>query len=197
MSDDQKNDGDDPIQDESIITSEQIGKKRGWSFYVPILILIFLVYMMFTSAPPHPLLEQAAPDFSLERLGDNTSSVTLSEHLGSEVVVLDFWATWCYQCREGLPILDGIAQEYADKDVVFYAVNVREPKDLVQDYVKSLNLKLDVLMDTYVEASTDYAASNLPQTVIIDKEGIIQDIHIGVSSSYRNEITQKLDELLN
>lgn len=196
MSSEQDIEGDDPIQEESIITSEQIGQKRSWSFYVPIVILIFLVYMLF-SGGPHPLLGQAAPDFSLERLGDNDGLVTLSEHFGNEVVVLDFWATSCPPCREGLPILDDIAQEYADKDVVVYAVNIFEPEETVLAFVESINLKLDVLLDTYAETSDDYAVSYIPQTVIIDKEGIIQDIHVGVSSGFRYEITQKLDELLN
>lgn len=181
--------------------SRQTGKggagntKRRWSSYVPLLLLALVLYIV-SSCSNHPLEGKEAPDFELSPLGQSETVVSLSDHLGEDVVVLDFWASWCPPCRDGLPILDDIAQAYADEAVQIYAINIREPEDTVQDFVDSIDLQLDVLMDDYAETAAAYDVSSIPQTVIIGKDGQVRDIHIGVGMGFQSDIEKALDTLL-
>jgi len=78
----------------------------------------------FTDKKPHKLVGEPAPATTLKLL--DGESVDLQKHRGKQIVILDFWATWCGPCVQTMPTLDKIAQDYKDKDVVFYAVNQQE-----------------------------------------------------------------------
>ena len=128
-------------------------------------------------APPTELEGKAAPDFTLKTI--NGEDVTLSA-LKDSVVVLDFWATWCGPCREGMPHLDKIADELKATGVKVYAVNLEETKEDVQAFIKETNLKLPVLLDSSGDVGRLYRAQGIPETVIIDRNGIVKKVYVGL-----------------
>ena len=73
-----------------------------------------------------PLLDESVPMFTLDMVGGGR--LDLGKHRNKDVVILDFWASWCGPCRIGLPILNKVAQDYKDKNVVFYAINLKESR---------------------------------------------------------------------
>ena len=137
-----------------------------------------LVYKLF-SGGTHPLTGKMAPDFQMPLL--NGQPVSLADHRGKEVVVLDFWASWCPPCRESLPLLDQVAREHTGQPVAIYAVNIREGRELVSEFSKVNKLSLPILLDDTGLVSDDYGVSEIPQTVIIDRAGRIHTIHTGLS----------------
>jgi thiol-disulfide isomerase/thioredoxin len=139
---------------------------------------LFILYRLFVPRT-HALVGQSAPAFRLTNLAGQ--EVALADHLGKDVVVLDFWASWCPPCRKGLPVLDSVAKAYAGEPVAVYGVNIREGKSLVQNFLRDRQLSLNVLLDETGMVADDYGVSGIPQTVIIDKTGQITNIHVGVS----------------
>lgn len=143
--------------------------------------------------PAYGLLGRPAPAFTLRTLdGKPVSLATLK----GKVVILDFWATWCPPCRAGLPILERVAEDYRDKDVVFYAVNCGEQAREVKAFLQQSGLEIPIALDTSKAVARKYLMTAIPQTVVIDKEGVVQVVHIGLSSSLEQMMHRNLDALL-
>ncbi|MFN8589483.1 MAG: redoxin family protein [Candidatus Eisenbacteria bacterium] len=120
---------------------------------------------------------EPARDFTLA--GMDGKRVTLSK-LRGKVVVLDFWATWCGPCRRWMPIVEKVSRELAPKGVVLYAVNVRESKDEVRQYLTRTGVKVPVLLDADGSISTAYGAVSIPLTVIVGRDGKIAKTLVGL-----------------
>jgi thiol-disulfide isomerase/thioredoxin len=142
---------------------------------------------------PNPLLGKEAPEFSLELL--DGSKANLSENKG-KIVILDFWATWCGPCRRGLPIVASVAEKYKDKGVVFYAVNQGEATEDIKKFLKDSKLTCPVALDTEDEVGELYGVRGIPHTVIIDKEGTVQVVHVGFSPDLKESLERDIESLL-
>ncbi len=142
----------------------------------------------------HPLVGQPAPTFTAPLMGGGI--LDLSQHLGKEVVLLDFWATWCPPCRRGLPAIAAIAETYHGKGAVVYAINLMEPESVVGAYLKEADLRLPVAFDADGGIARLYEVSGIPQTVFIGKDGIIRDVHVGVSLGFESAVKRQIAALL-
>jgi len=138
-------------------------------------------------------LESPAPDTTLNVLDGAT--VKLSDHIGKQVVVLDFWASWCGPCRRGLPIIQKAADQFADADVVFYAINLREDEDTIKKFFGEAGLTLPVVMDDGTLGDA-FGVSGIPHTVIIGKDGTIQTVHTGFSLELETQLPEEISAAL-
>lgn len=109
------------------------------------------------------------PDFIVSDAEGNM--VKLSDFKGKPIV-LNFWATWCHYCKEGMPHFEEAYKKYPD--VQFVMVNatdgVQETMDKAKDYIKSKNYTFDVYYDTMINAVRNYGVSGLPMTFFIDRD---------------------------
>lgn len=129
-----------------------------------------------------------APDFTLPTLDDQP--VTLSELRGN-VVVLDFWATWCPPCVHGLPLLNEFAKWATEsgEPIKVYAVNVMERVESeqrrakVQGFWTAKGFTMQTLLDADDSVANRYGFSSLPTTLIIGQDGIILAIHRGLQQN--------------
>jgi thiol-disulfide isomerase/thioredoxin len=115
------------------------------------------------------------------------------------VIILDFWATWCGPCRESLPTLSEVAAQHKDRGVAFFAIDVEESPEDVRAFLAETMLKLTVVMDADSAISSLYKLKYFPQTVIIDKDGNVAFVHVGVPprmSDLKAELMRQLDQLL-
>lgn len=142
---------------------------------------------------PDALKGKPAPAIKLGMLGEGT--LDLANHLGKDVVILDFWASWCAPCRKGLPIASKVADQFKDKNVVFYAVNIGETPDVAQGFLSQTGLKIPVALDIDREAQQKYQANSIPKMVIIGKDGIVHEVHEGLAPSLESDLTKTLTEL--
>lgn len=146
--------------------------------------------------PAGTLLGQPAPDFALRSWeGEN---MRLSEHTG-EVVLINFWATWCGPCRQEMPRLDEIYGKYRRAGLVLFSVNLDEANNLdaAREMASTLRISYPVLFDARKEVSRAYDAGTMPLTVLIDREGVVRYVSEGYKVGYETRYTDKLRELLN
>jgi DsbE subfamily thiol:disulfide oxidoreductase len=112
----------------------------------------------------------AAPDFTLP--DPRGKKVSLRDYRG-KVVFLNFWATWCESCREEMPSMERLYQEFKGKGLEIVAVNVKDKRPDALAFVKELKLNYPVLMDPEGEVGLLYGAFGLPVTYLIDRKGIV------------------------
>jgi len=154
-------------------------------------------YFKSMSAQPqqHPLLGQAAPQFTTADVDGR--KFDLASQRG-KVVVLDFWATWCGPCVEAMPVISEVAGEMAEQGVVVFAVNVGEGAEEIKPFLSRLQIGLPVLMDPDGKISDAYAATAIPQTVLIGKDGRVEAVHVGIAGPepFRAKLSEQLKALV-
>jgi thiol-disulfide isomerase/thioredoxin len=144
--------------------------------------------------PAFKLKGKPAPEVSLDLLGGGKMS--LAEHKGKDIVILDFWATWCGPCVEGLPIVSEVAKESAGKNVVFYGVNQQEEPAAIEAFVKEHKLDLKVALDKQGAAGNAFAVNGIPQTVIIGKDGIVKVVDVGIMPNFQERLKRDLEKVI-
>lgn len=154
-------------------------------------------YFQSMSAQPqqHPLLGRAAPDFTTEDV--DGKKFELASQRG-KVVVLDFWATWCGPCVEAMPVISEVAGEMAEQGVVVFAVNVGEGAEEIKPFLSRLQLGLPVLLDPEGKIAGAYAATAIPQTVLIGKDGLVEAVQVGIAGPepFRAKLSEQLKALV-
>lgn len=158
----------------------------AWRRLVPPLLAAALVGVLGYTLlrPAHnattggPLIGKAAPPFSLQSL-DGTQ-VSLSD-LRGRPVVLNFWASWCGPCREEAPMFrelsarQGGASGVAILGILFQETNEKSARDFIQEY----ELAYPNLRDPGINTGVDYGVSGIPETVFIDRQGVVQHMDRG------------------
>jgi thiol-disulfide isomerase/thioredoxin/outer membrane lipoprotein-sorting protein len=143
--------------------------------------------------PPHKLLGEQAPAFESTTL--DGKPLKLAE-LAGKVVVLDFWATWCGPCVRALPEISATTAKYKDRGVVFFAVNQGEEASIIKEFFTSQKLDPPTLLDLEGKVGSAYAVEGIPQTVVIDKNGKIQVVHVGAGPGIGEKLAKELDDVL-
>jgi peroxiredoxin len=145
-------------------------------------------------------VDAAAPDWSLTDL--DGKAVRLSD-LRGQVVVLDFWATWCPPCREELSHVQALHGEYAGRNVRILAVNCERAPDpeswdkIVRRYVQSNNFTFTVVNDLENKVNEAYGVDAFPSVFVIDKAGTIRYFNRGFAPSIREILKAQIDSLAN
>lgn len=154
-------------------------------------------FMEDKSAEPttvHPLVNKPAPAFNIDTM--DGAKFDLASQKG-KIVVLDFWASWCGPCTMALPIINEVTSSVKDKDIVFLAVNIQETPDQIKQYLDKKNLKFTVGMDPEGKISELYQVREIPQAVIVGKDGIVAEVVVGFSPDMKETFAKRLDEVAN
>jgi len=124
------------------------------------------------------LTGNGAPNFELLNL--NGQSVRLGDYLG-QVILLDFWATWCGPCRVEQPIIAKLYQDYKEKGLAVFGVNAEAPA-IVEKYLKKQGLDFPVLTDAEKTVRTLYGCQAIPMLVVINRQGVVTKENVGEMS---------------
>ena len=123
-----------------------------------------------------PQVGEAAPDFSMS-MQDGTQ-LRLSD-LRGRVVLVNFWATWCAPCKEEMPDLQRLADEYGER-VVVLGINKLELLDVIGPFAQKTAVSYTLVPNPAGDISDRYAAKNIPVTYFITGDGTVGSVQIGV-----------------
>ena len=145
--------------------------------------------------PKSPLVGKTAPKFSLPTL-DQKSTVSLNQLLGNKILVINAWASWCYPCQQETPDLVAMSKKYTGK-VEFVGINMTSDDSVTdaKSFVHKYGISYPVLLDTKGAFSHDYQVIGYPTTFIVDPNGTIVNVHIGILT--KNQIQQLINEAMN
>ncbi len=139
------------------------------------------------------LTGQAAPDFVLKSSsGDN---LRLSEYRG-DVVMINFWATWCGPCRQEMPLLDDLYARYNRVGFNLLGVNIDDDARRAMQMIEELGVNFPVLFDDSKEVSKLYQVEAMPVTVLVDREGTVRHVHHGYKPGYEEKYLTEIRSLL-
>ena len=134
-----------------------------------------------------------APEFTLKDA--NGQTVHLSDYKG-KVVLLDFWATWCGPCKIEIPWFMEFEQQLKDRGFAVLGVSMDEDGwNVVKPYIQQYKVNYRILLGNDQVGEIYGGVESLPTTFIIDRQGKIASVHIGLSGKdeFKNAITQLLD----
>lgn len=149
----------------------------------------FLVSMAAIADIP----EGAAPDFTLKSAsGEN---LRLSE-LRGEVVMINFWASWCAPCRQEMPLLDELYNQYHPLGFTILGVNVEEDSAKAKQMLQENPVNFPVVFDNKSAVSKLYDVVAMPSTVLVDRDGNVRYLHRGYKPGYEEAYQQQVRELI-
>ena len=134
-----------------------------------------------------------APNFTLPtRTGEQ---VTLSD-LQGQVVMINFWASWCGPCREEMPLLEQIHQRYERLGFTLLGVNVEEDSKMAENWLKDRPVSFPILFDPENGVSKLYDVAAMPSTVIVDRKGNVRYLHHGYQPGYEDDYQNQIRALV-
>lgn len=168
---------------------------RNWKIVAGVLLLLAATLVACGDSEPSGLSGvnegNLASDFTLEAL--DGSEVSPSEYRGN-VVLINFWATWCPPCRAEIPDIEGAYRARKDDGLVVLGVDVEESREAVAPFVEAMGMTYPVLLDESGQVLKMYRAIGLPMSLILDQDGVIQVRHMGALTGAQLEdyLTQVL-----
>jgi len=146
-----------------------------------------------TSLASSGLEGKVAPDFALK--SSSGENPRLSEYRG-DVVMINFWATWCGPCRQEMPLLDELYARYERVGFKLLGVNIDDDSRRAMQMIEELGVNIPVLFDARKEVSKLYQVETMPTTVLLDRDGNVRYVHHGYKPGYENEYLDEIRSLL-
>jgi peroxiredoxin len=136
-----------------------------------------------------------APEFTLQSL--SAGKLSLSDYRG-KVVLLNFWATWCMPCRQEMPSMERLWQQYQNKGFAILAVSTDEGgASRVKSFVKRLKLSFPVVLDADSKVSDLYQVSGLPVSFLVDRQGRVAAKITGSADWMDDKAIARIEGLLH
>lgn len=138
---------------------------------------------------------QKAPDFALKDIEGKT--VRLSDFAG-KVVMVEFWATWCYPCKEFGPAVNKLFLKYRDRGFAVLGISVDKSSNVgaeVASFMKELGLIYQTLIDTE-DVAGQYGVFSIPTSFLIDKSGMLVHKHMGYNPDLEESLRKEIEALL-
>jgi peroxiredoxin len=155
--------------------------------------LFAIVLIMFCATAISAEMKGKAPDFTLKSM--HGQNLKLSEQRGN-VVLINFWASWCGPCRQEMPLLNDIYLRYRKMGFTLFGVNVEEDSSKAKKMVADLKVAFPILYDTTNAVSKLYNVEAMPTTIIVDRDGNMRFLHRGYKPGYEEDYEKQIRELM-
>lgn len=145
---------------------------------VAIVALVALFESMQSARAKEVRVGAPAPEFTLRTTDGRT--VSLADYKG-KVVLVNIWATWCPPCRQEIPSMVNLSNEMKGKDFEILAVSIddRDLPNALLSFAQEYKMGFPILMDTDKQVAVAYKTTGVPESFLVDRDGIIQKKVIG------------------
>jgi thiol-disulfide isomerase/thioredoxin len=116
--------------------------------------------------------------------------------LKGQVVLINFWASWCGPCRQEMPILDQLYKKYKAAGFTLLGVNVEPKSGDAISFLKATPVSFPILFDTQSRVSNLYEVSGMPSTVIVDRKGNVRYVHHGYKPGDESQYLDQIRSLM-
>ena len=144
-----------------------------------LVVAVGVAFALLREQPADPVARGVeAPEFDLPLLGASPKRITLAD-IDGQVVLLNFWATWCKPCEDEMPAMDRLYRALQPEGFEMLAVSVDEETALVERFQERLGVSFPILLDPAQDVSRRYQTTGFPESLLIDKNGMIVERYIG------------------
>ncbi|MBV1959325.1 MAG: TlpA family protein disulfide reductase [Pseudomonadales bacterium] len=155
--------------------------------------IVLFATMMLISNGSFAASSAVAPDFTLKSsAGQN---LRLSE-LKGQVVMINFWASWCGPCRQEMPELNEIQKKYEDLGFTILGVNVEENPTKANELLAENPVDFPILYDTENQVTELFKVDAMPSTILVDRDGNMRYLHKGYKPGYEDLYAQQVKILV-
>lgn len=161
-----------------------------------IIVVTTLLALSCTRQKRQALEGDVAPDFTLNDL--RGKAVHLADLKGN-VVLLEFWATWCPPCKDSIPTMNDLYKRYHEKGLILLGISVDKGQNVIETvkaFVKEHSIQYPILIDNK-DVNTLYGVYSIPTIILIDKKGKIVSKNIGFSPEIESRLSSEIERLLN
>ncbi len=138
-------------------------------------------------------LEGTAPDFTLDSAsGEN---IRLSDYIG-EVVMINFWASWCGPCRQEMPLLEALHEKYNMMGFTMLGINLDEKRADADALLAQIPVSFPILFDPESKISRLYNVKAMPTTILLDRDGNLRFLHKGYQSGFEDKYEADIKALI-
>lgn len=162
------------------------GPRRAWLPLAGVVLAVLAVAALLGTGlasrgalATSPLTGRPAPDFALPGLDGRADSAVRLADLRGQVVVVNFWASWCAECHTEQPALSQTWQRFRDAGVVVVGVNFQDATGDARAYVAQSGATYPMVVDRDSSAALAYGLRGVPETYVIDRDGTMVDRVIG------------------
>ena len=155
---------------------------------------VLLGFSMASAATAGDALGQPAPAFTLPLRG-GTAPLGLDK-LHGQVVMVNFWASWCGPCREEFPLLEQMYKKYKGRGFTMLGVNVEPESNNAEGFIAKTPVSFPIVFDKDSAVSKLYHVEGMPSTVLIDRNGVLRWVHRGYKAGDENEYLDHVRALL-
>ncbi|MEM9254725.1 MAG: TlpA disulfide reductase family protein [Pseudomonadota bacterium] len=136
---------------------------------------------------------EPAANFTLKSSGGD--NIRLSEYRG-QVVLINFWASWCGPCRQEFPHLDDLHEKYTDLGFTVFGVNVEQDRQSADRVLREIPVNFPILFDDENVVSELYNVDAMPMTVLVDRSGAVRFLHRGYKPGYEDNYERQVRALI-
>ncbi len=161
--------------------------------------IIFLFALLSILSPSvfakkkHVELSAPSKDFTLK--SNKGKNIRLAD-LRGQVVMLNFWASWCGPCRQEMPLLDKLSQRYGRAGFTLLGINTEESKEDADDMLKEIPVSFPILYDSTKKVSDMYKVDAMPTTILVDCDGNMNYLHRGYVPGDEKIYKKRIKKLL-
>jgi len=156
--------------------------------------MLWLIAALVLSANVQALtIGEKAPDFTLKNMAGK--NLNLVEQRGN-IILINFWASWCAPCRKEMPALQTLHEKYQDLGFSVWGVNVEQENQAGKKFLADLKLTFPIFFDAKNTLSATYQVAAMPTSVIVDRNGVVRFIFRGYKSGYEKKYAKAIKQLI-